>query len=182
MNKMVFVKYAAMTLCMVMAASAGMGCKSKKEPAVIDTTPTTSTGAGDGYGEGLPNVDPSSLSFTKSATLQTVYFDYDSSTLRADAMATLARNAEEMKSKQATMYFQVQGNCDARGSQDYNLALGERRALAVRSHLISLGVDSQRILTVSFGEENPVAMGDNEAAYSQNRRADFGEAMAPAGR
>lgn len=176
MNKMIFVKYAALTLCMVMAASAGMGCKSKKEPAVIDTTPTTTSDMGGDPGA-LPNIDPSTLTFTKSADLQTVYFDYDSSALRADAMGVLARNAETMKSKSANTYFQVQGNCDERGSQDYNLALGERRALAVRSHLISLGVDSQRILTVSFGEENPVAMGSNESAYAQNRRADFGEAI-----
>jgi len=176
MNTTKFVKFAALTLCMAMAASAGMGCKSKKEPAVIDTTPTTTSDMG-GDPNALPSIDPSTLSFTKSLDLTTVYFDYDSSSLRADAMATLATNAATMKSKPGNVYFQVQGNCDARGSQDYNLALGERRALAVRSHLISLGVDSQRILTVSFGEENPVAMGNNESAYAQNRRADFGEAI-----
>lgn len=168
-------RIASLGLCLALAASTGMGCKSKKEPAVIDTGMTDTTPS---YNEGgLPDIDPTKLNFTKSTDLETVYFDYDSANLRSDAMATLARNAERMKAKPAGTYFQVQGNCDERGTQEYNLALGERRALAVRSHLINLGVNSQYIVTVSFGEENPVAMGSSESAWSQNRRAEFGEAV-----
>lgn len=169
-------KYMSLGLCLALIASSGMGCKSKKEP-VMDTGLTSGGTDYSGGGEGLPNVDPSKLPFKKSADLETIYFDYDSSTLRSDALAALARNAERMKNKPAGTYFRVEGNCDERGTQEYNLALGERRALAVRNHLISLGVNSQYILTVSFGEENPVAMGSNETAWAQNRRADFGEAV-----
>jgi len=176
MNTTYMLKTVAMGLTLALLASAGMGCKSKKEPEVFDSgmTPTTT----DDGGVSLPNIDPSTLSFTRASDLMSVYFDYDASSLRPDAMATLARNAETMKSKPSNTYFRVEGNCDERGTQDYNLSLGERRALGVRSHLISLGVDSQKMITVSFGEENPEVPGSSESAYAKNRRADFGVATA----
>jgi peptidoglycan-associated lipoprotein len=67
----------------------------------------------------------------------------------------------------------VEGNCDERGSNEYNLALGERRALAVRAYLVNLGIDAGRIQTKSLGEERPVALGHDESSWQQNRRAEF---------
>lgn len=166
-------KHIALALSLAMMATVATGCKHKKEPEVINTG-TNTGGMTGGTGEGLPNIDPSRITnWAKAADLSTVYFDYDSDALRPDAMATLARNAEAMKAKPSNTYFRVEGNCDERGTQEYNMALGERRALAVRSHLISLGVDSQRIITISYGEENPAVPGAGESAYSQNRRAEF---------
>ena len=176
MNTTYMLKTVAMALTLALVASAGMGCKSKKEPEVIDTGISTPTDGGDP--NALPNIDPSTLSFTRASDLASVYFDYDASSLTPTAISTLARNAETMKGKPANTYFRVEGNCDERGTQDYNLSLGERRALGVRSHLISLGVDSQKMITVSFGEENPEVPGSSESAWAKNRRADFGVATA----
>lgn len=176
MNTNRIVKFVSMGLCLMLVASAGMGCKSKKPVETISTEPTTTTDSG--LGDGLPNIDPTKLTFTKSSELETVYFDLDSSALRPDAIAALSRNAQIIKSKPANTYFQVQGNCDERGTQEYNLALGERRALAVRSHLISLGCDGSKIVTISFGEEMPAVPGSGESAWSKNRRAEFGVATA----
>jgi peptidoglycan-associated lipoprotein len=104
--------------------------------------------------------------------LQTVYFDYDDSTLRPDAREALRKNATFLKSNTGVA-VEVQGNCDERGTEEYNLALGKRRAEAAKSYLVDLGVNSSRVATVSFGEEKPVAVGHDEASWAKNRRGDF---------
>ncbi len=173
MNSTYKMKAVSMCLTLTLLVSAGTGCKSKKEPEVIDTGVSTTDGGGH-----IPYCPASTLSFTRASDLASVYFDNDASSLRPDAMATLARNSEVMKGKPANTYFRMEGHCDERGTQEYNLALGERRALTVRSYLISLGVDGQKMITVSFGEENPEVPGSTEAAYAKNRRVDFGVATA----
>ena len=170
MNTTYKMKAVSMCLTLMILASAGMGCKSKKEPEVIGTG-MTPTDVGDP--NALPNLDVLSCGKPIPNYLASVYFDNDASSLRPDAMATLARNAEWMKGRPANTYFRVEGNCDERGTQEYNLALGERRALTVRSYLISLGVDDQKMITVSFGEEDPEVPGSSESAYAKNRRVDF---------
>ena len=125
--------------------------------------------------EGLPEID-SDWIWQKDRGLQTVYFDYNSYALRPDALETLRRNADKIK-QVPNEVIQIEGHCDDRGTQEYNLALGERRALATREHLINLGVSGDRIITISYGEETPVALGQNEAAWSQNRRSEFNRAM-----
>ena len=72
--------------------------------------------------------------------------------------------------------IQIEGHCDERGTQEYNLALGEKRALAVRDYLMNLGVSGGRLVTISYGEESPVAMGSDESAWKQNRRSQFNKA------
>lgn len=126
-------------------------------------------------GEELPEFSESWL-FSPAEGLQTVYFDYDSYDLRSDALSTLERNADKIKQVPGVI-IQVEGHCDERGTQEYNLALGEKRALAVRSHLMRLGVSGDRIITISYGEEDPVDYGHNEAAWAKNRRAEFNRAM-----
>lgn len=99
-----------------------------------------------------------------------VFFDFDSSTLNDDARATLDRQAAWLQ-QFSEISVTVEGHTDERGTREYNLALGERRATAARNYLVALGVDPTRMLTISFGEERPVDPGNDETAYRQNRRA-----------
>ncbi len=101
--------------------------------------------------------------------LADVRFDYDQFTLSAEARTALQRNADWMK-RWTTTRVSVEGHCDARGTNEYNLALGERRANAVKEYLVSLGVAADRLLVVSKGEETPVCSEENEACFAQNRR------------
>ena len=103
--------------------------------------------------------------------LVSVNFDYDSSTLSSESRRQLSENAEWIKSNKSTV--QVEGHCDSRGSAEYNLALGERRATAVKTYMVTLGVDSKRLTIISYGEEKPIASGDSEDAYAKNRRVNF---------
>jgi peptidoglycan-associated lipoprotein len=105
-------------------------------------------------------------------SLVTVYFDYDDSALRPDAKDGLRRNAEYLRAT-ASAKAEVQGNCDERGTEEYNLALGKRRAEAAKQYLVDLGIPAQRLSTVSFGEENPASPGQGESAWAKNRRVDF---------
>jgi len=107
-----------------------------------------------------------------SSDLQTVYFDYDSFNLRSDARGALKSNGEWMK-KNSSARVQIEGHCDERGTNEYNMALGDRRANAVKSYLVKMGVSSSRIDTISFGEERPADSGHDEGAWSRNRRAAF---------
>ena len=118
------------------------------------------------------SVAPVSVEIQLSPVLKTVLFEYDSSTLTASAQHLLKGNAESL-SKNAEMKVSIEGHCDERGSDEYNLALGERRALAAKKYLIKLGIDSERLTIISYGEERPVSAGHNEMAWKQNRRVDF---------
>ena len=106
--------------------------------------------------------------------LVVVHFDYDSALLSENAQAELRQNADFLRSHPAAKIV-VEGHTDERGSDEYNMALGERRAKAVRNYLSLLGVDASRLQTVSYGAEQPVDMAHNENAWSQNRRAQFRE-------
>ncbi len=99
-----------------------------------------------------------------------VFFAFDSSELRPDARDLLRKQAEWLASNRSAR-ITIEGHCDERGTREYNLALGERRANAVRSYLVALGVDSDRLSTISYGKERPAVLGSNEEAWAQNRRA-----------
>ncbi|MCO4752833.1 MAG: peptidoglycan-associated lipoprotein Pal [Bacteriovoracaceae bacterium] len=107
-----------------------------------------------------------------AGVLETVYFDFDSSRLTSAARGTLERNAEFLKNNQ-NVDIQIEGHADERGGEQYNLALGERRARSVKDYLTALGVDANRVSVISFGKTTPKAFGHNEQAWSQNRRANF---------
>ncbi len=107
-----------------------------------------------------------------AASLQTVYFDFDSYVLSAEARDILKKNAEWMLQNTAEK-VQVQGNCDERGSAEYNLALGENRAKAAVKYLETLGVPTSRLSYISYGKEKPVDQGHDDAAWAKNRRDDF---------
>ena len=98
-----------------------------------------------------------------------VFFGFDKSVIAAAAEKTLKRQAAWLK-QFPTVSITVEGHCDERGTREYNLALGERRATAVKNFLVALGIDSSRIATISYGKERPDALGHNSAAWDQNRR------------
>ena len=103
-------------------------------------------------------------------TTDTVFFAFDSSSLSAEAQAALDTQVAWLK-KHDDVNVIVQGHCDDRGTREYNLALGERRANAVKQYLVSQGIEESRISTISYGKERPAVLGNNEAAWAQNRRA-----------
>ncbi len=107
-----------------------------------------------------------------SAQLLPIYFDFDQAVVRSDQMTQLEQNADYLK-KNPDVKVIVEGNCDERGTNEYNLALGERRALNGKKFLVELGVKQDRIRTISYGEERPLFTGHNEFAWSHNRRDDF---------
>jgi peptidoglycan-associated lipoprotein len=108
----------------------------------------------------------------KSSGLATVYFDFDSYVLTSDSRASLSQAAEALKAKTGAR-IQIEGHCDERGSNEYNLALGEKRARAVEDFLTSQGVSEDLLSTISYGEERPAVQGNDEAAWAKNRRAEF---------
>ena len=119
--------------------------------------------------------DVSSVSLeeiNKNSPLRPVFFEYDSDELSGDAQKTLDDNAGLLK-KNATWTVTIEGHCDERGTAEYNLALGERRAVAARAYLVSLGIPADRLRTVSYGKEFPFDPGHSETAFSKNRRAHF---------
>lgn len=102
---------------------------------------------------------------------RSVYFDFDSYTVKPEFIGVIERHARNMIANPSET-VQVQGNTDSRGSREYNLALGQKRSEAVKQRLQLFGVPASRIEAVSFGSEKPVALGENEEAWAQNRRAD----------
>jgi len=101
-----------------------------------------------------------------------VFFDFDKSELRADAVEQLKTNAHWLQVN-ASRKVVIEGHCDERGTNEYNMALGERRANRAKEYIVNLGVDPSSMKTVSYGEERPFALGHNEEAWAQNRRAHF---------
>jgi peptidoglycan-associated lipoprotein len=104
--------------------------------------------------------------------LADVYYAFDSAELSEEARTTLEKNAAYLK-RWTSVRFTIEGHCDSRGTAEYNLALGERRAAAAKNYLTGLGVSGERILAVSKGKEEPVCREENESCWSQNRRGHF---------
>ncbi len=163
---------------LVIVAVAAGGCGRKGTSITPDLTaddeslrrgPETTTGTG------LPDIDQENVHFQRLREAGTVYFRFDSSELDPTALATLRQNAEIIR-QMPTAIIQIEGHCDERGTQEYNLALGERRAMAVRDYLIRLGVSGDRLVTISYGKEMPADPRSNEEAWARNRRAEFNRA------
>jgi peptidoglycan-associated lipoprotein len=109
---------------------------------------------------------------TAAPILEMVYFDFDKYNLTPAAREILAVNAQALK-QNSGMEVVIEGHCDERGTVEYNLALGDKRAKAVKDYLVWLGVDGSRLTTVSYGKERPVDLRHNEEAWARNRRAEF---------
>ena len=103
---------------------------------------------------------------------ENIHFDFDKSFIRDDAKPALREVASFMK-KNPGAKLQIEGHCDERGTPEYNMALGQRRADSARKYLVNLGIDGNRLSTISYGEEKPADPGHNEAAWAKNRRAVF---------
>lgn len=184
-------KFAA-TFVIVLAL---VGACAKKQPPVARPTqpPPAATGTGPGVSrpptppEPVPEpttvpADPTVTSgdmtsrsiddINKQSPFQPVYFDYDSEEISGQGQAALQNNAQLLK-QYGTWVVTIEGHCDERGTPEYNLALGERRAIAARDYLVSLGIAPDRLKTVSYGNEFPFDPAHTEDAYSRNRRAHF---------
>jgi peptidoglycan-associated lipoprotein len=137
-----------------------------------DLPPVTDFDSFDGTAlpDGRMGID--SMSPVDSSSLAPVYFAYDSSTLSPSEMSKVSSAAARLRSDSGLALI-LQGHSDERGSREYNLALGERRALAVRDVLLSMGISTGRIQTLSYGEEMPAVEGFDESAWSLNRRVEF---------
>ncbi len=124
-------------------------------------------------GAPLTGWDPATMDQDRGPlAADTVYFDFDSSTIKTSEKSKIESVASYLNAN-TQMGLLIEGNCDERGTEQYNLSLGERRALAVREYLINLGINSQRVHTLSFGESRPADPAHDEAAWKKNRRDEF---------
>jgi peptidoglycan-associated lipoprotein len=122
---------------------------------------------------GLPDSPGfSGLTQPRGGELRPIYFDFDAATLRGDAKETLRRNAGVLRDR-GSVRVEIQGHCDERGSEEYNLALGQRRAEAAKRYLIDLGIPGSRVDTQTFGESMPAVRGHDDSAWAKNRRDEF---------
>lgn len=166
----------AMLLIAVTAAGLA-ACSKNTSVADLPPQPGGTTGAAQGGGaDGGGRVDPSVVPGSQADFVarmngrDTIFFDTDKFDID-DADAAALRQQAQWLLQYPNKRGRIEGHCDERGTRDYNLALGERRANAAKNYLVSLGVDAARLTTVSYGKERPRAMGSNEQAWAQNRRA-----------
>ncbi len=153
-----------LALCAFAGALALAGCTTKPQatattpPPVASSQPTTQS-----------SIIPGSAEDLRVNVGDTVHFDYDKSDIRDEDRGTLSRQAAWLQ-KYPQVRVTIQGNCDERGTREYNLALGARRANAVKEYLVSLGVSGARIETISYGKERPICTESTEDCWAQNRR------------
>ncbi|MFT5696029.1 MAG: peptidoglycan-associated lipoprotein, partial [Myxococcota bacterium] len=140
--------------------------------AVDSTDSGSSADTGSEFSQGdTPEVAPVVDTSTRSMSLATAYFDYDRSEIRNDMRDILKLNAEVLQLSGATAM--IEGHADERGSEEYNLALGERRAETIRKYMTALGVASSQLRIVSYGESKPAVSGHDDNAWRLNRRVEF---------
>ena len=155
---------------LMLASTIALAACQKKAPEELPPPPTETAPApapapsGPGVGSQQHFIDAVGQQNT------VVYFDTDQYNIDAEDQAKLQRQAQNF-SQYSQVNFTIEGHADERGTREYNLALGERRANAAKNYLVSVGVPANRIRTISYGKERPVALGSNQAAWAQNRRA-----------
>jgi peptidoglycan-associated lipoprotein len=150
----------AQTLAEQAAAASKPGCADKQEDEDEDKQAKSDTDAA------------AAMTLPTGDILETVYFDYNDASIREDSKAVLTKISDVMR-KQAALVIEVEGHCDVRGSTEYNLHLGERRARSVEKYLTTQGVSPKQIQIISYGEERPLDLGDSEGAHQKNRRAEI---------
>lgn len=155
-----------------MALSVAACSKTKKDQPEIDNSlppeENAAIGTDEVNGENIPGVNAAAQEQLVAQAGDRVFFSFDSATLDSDAQAILAKQAQWLSSNNSSIT--VEGHCDERGTREYNLALGEKRAQAVKNFLVSQGVAAGRINTISYGKEFPEFLGSSEDAWSKNRR------------
>lgn len=159
-------------LLAVVAALSACSCLKSPDLDVAPVANKSKYGAG-AYGAGkMPNSDEVKSKFASefaNGGFNIVYFDYDSAAIRSDAEGSLQKFAEFAKAN-SVKGVTIEGHADERGTREYNLALGDRRAVAVKKYLVGLGLDPAQVTTISYGKERPAVDGHDEAAWSKNRR------------
>ncbi|WP_324828473.1 peptidoglycan-associated lipoprotein Pal [Qipengyuania zhejiangensis] len=156
---------------LMLASTIALAACAKKAPEELPPPPTeTTTQVPDEVYAGAGVGTQQHFSEAVGVANTTVYFDTDRYNIDSEDSAKLQTQAQYF-SQYPTLNFTIEGHADERGTRDYNLALGERRANAAKNYLVSVGIPASRIRTVSYGKERPVALGSNEAAWAQNRRA-----------
>ncbi|MBI5266257.1 MAG: peptidoglycan-associated lipoprotein Pal [candidate division Zixibacteria bacterium] len=147
------------------------GCPKKQEPVTPPPAPVETTKP-----EVKPEPEqpkqPEAKPELREEQLQTVYFDFDKYNLRPDAKSSLDANFALLQ-QYSNVIIKIEGHCDERGTVEYNLSLGEKRAKSVMDYLTGLGVSASRVTIVSYGKERPLDAGHNETAWAKNRRAEF---------
>ena len=167
-----------MLYLLVAVGAAACASKETREtaPAVTDRSTAVPSASASGQGSttqrATPSQQPTGMADAGALAKRSVYFDFDSNAVRDEYRGLVTAHSRNMTDKR-DLRMRIEGNCDERGSREYNLALGQRRAEAVKKLMTVLGVADGRIETVSYGEEKPVAMGHDEASWAQNRRADI---------
>ncbi|MBU0743671.1 OmpA family protein [bacterium] len=170
-----------MVSVMLVALLVFAGCGSKEEPPVVtDTTPvvTEPIVAEPVVEEPTDKVPPAPAPIDYASMtpqeygIEDVFFAFDEYSLTDEAMRTLNAASRIMR-EHSDLVYMIEGHCDERGTVEYNLALGERRAVAVRDYLVSLGMPARQLRITSYGEERPFAFGSNESAWALNRRGHF---------
>jgi len=154
-------------LTILAAAVLLAACSSKPETATTTTSTSVSAPAVEAP---PPGPVPGSQEDLVANVGDRVFFAFDKSNLTSDATATLDKQAAWLK-KWPNNKFTIEGHTDERGTREYNLALGQRRANAVKNYLVAQGIEASRLTTISYGKERPAVVGSNEAAWAQNRRA-----------
>lgn len=158
-----------LTIALIGAAALLAACSDDGPDDDMDASAAAGAGAGSGVEQGgLPPAD--SVEYFNVVVGDRVFFGTDRHDLSAEAQETLRKQAEWLAANPNTSAV-IEGHADERGTREYNLALGDRRANAVRNYLMALGIDQERILTISYGEERPADPGHDESAWAQNRRA-----------
>ena len=160
-------------LCSVAIAAAACSKKKAPEPSLPDAKTSAASAAAP-----APVATPAAVSApgaldTAEFASETVYFDFDSYTVKASEQDKVRKLAAVLKAGKAPVKIQIEGHCDERGSNEYNLALGEKRARAIQDSLASEGVAASNMTTISYGEERPAVEGHDESVYSKNRRGEF---------
>ena len=153
---------------LVLAGALAMSACAHKAPKELPPEPGPTTVRDDGQLGAVPGSQADFVQVMSGS--DTIYFDTDKYDIDATDQLALAKQAQWLR-KYPSKRASVEGHADERGTREYNLALGERRANAAKNYLISLGVDPSRLSTVSYGKERPVALGSDEQAWAQNRRA-----------
>jgi len=178
------INYRNVVFCLVLSAFVALaGCSSKTaQPEAPSTAPasppaeTTKRPAAPSSSTSASSLDAlkrgDSTATPAASPLQEVYFDFDSYNLRPDARDVLKTNGQWLKANPAAQ-IQIEGHCDERGTSEYNLALGSKRAQSVKDYLVTLGTDAGRLSTTSYGSELPVCKEHNEDCWQKNRRAKF---------
>lgn len=156
------------SITMLIAGSIALSACASKAPKQLPPDPGPTTTTGDSSGAPIPGSQADFVAFTQGA--DTIYFDTDRYNVDSPDQAALQSQAQWLQrypAKRATL----EGHADERGTRDYNLALGERRANSAKNYLVSLGVEPGRLSTISYGKERPLALGSDESSWARNRRA-----------